>query len=116
MTEAIEIKELNAGIGSEDGSCEDCPLSSGSVNGYSVLASSDELRGLLEEIFTDEFMQNNTRFENYAAFRYSSAVIINWDAETLIYAPHLLDAFVKESTCFSGFDDMVKAAADIRFA
>jgi len=41
---------------------------------------------LLEDIFTDDFMQEYTRFESFEGFRYSSAVMVNWKADTLIYA------------------------------
>ena len=75
-----------------------------------------ELRDLLETIFTDQFMQENTNFENFEAFQYSSAVIANWKAETMVYAQLLMDGFVKESTRFETWEEMVQAAADARFS
>ena len=66
--------------------------------GFVFLENAPELMRLLEDIFTDDFMQEYTRFESFEGFRYSSAVMVNWKADTLIYAPPLLDAFVKEST------------------
>ena len=85
------------------------------AQGYVFLKDATKLVRLLEDIFTDEFMQAHTRFQNFDGFRYSSAVIVNWGAETLVYAPPLLDAMVRESTRFDGWDEMVRAAADLRY-
>lgn len=74
--------------------------------------NSDRLRRLLQEIFTDHFMQENTNFISFEYFRYSSAVIANWDADIMVYNDDLLNRFVAESTRFSTFDEMVTAAAD----
>ena len=41
--------------------------------GYVFLGNAPELMKLLEDIFTDEFMQQNTRFENFDGFKFSSA-------------------------------------------
>ena len=70
--------------------------------GYVFLDNAPELMKLLEDIFTDAFMQQHTRFDNFEGFQFSSAVILNWKADTLIYAPPLLDASGKESTQFGG--------------
>ena len=51
----------------------------------------------------------------FEGFRYSSAVMVNWKADTLIYAPPLLDAFVKESTDFATWDEMVRSATGLRY-
>ena len=83
--------------------------------GYVFLDNAPELMNLLEDIFTDAFMQAHTRFENFDAFQFSSAVMVNWKAETIVYAPLLLDSFVRESTDFPGWDEMVRAAADQRY-
>ena len=83
--------------------------------GYVSLTNAPELMKLLEDIFTDEFMQQHTRFENFDGFKFSSAVMVNWKAETIVYAPLLLDSFVRESTDFPGWDEMVRAAADQRY-
>lgn len=96
-------------------SCLGCPMASGSVRGYDVVPSGEALRKVLEEIFTDAFMQRNTNFDNFEAFRYSSAVIINWQSDTLIYAHERLDAFVAESTRFSTWEDMIKTATEERY-
>ena len=85
------------------------------MNGYVYVNMDDEFRKLLAEIFTDEFMRNNTNFENFEGFQYSSAVIVNWNAEKMVYARLLMDNFVRESTRFSSWDEMVRAAADERF-
>lgn len=95
--------------------CSNCQMSSGSVGGVDVVSSGPELRKLLEEVFTDTYMHQNTNFENFKAFCYSSAVIVNWQADTLIYRRDLLDAFVAESTKFSSWNEMVKDAVDKKF-
>lgn len=95
--------------------CTDCPLACGSVNGFDVVSSSQELRAVLDEIFDERFMRKYTRFEGFEAFRYSSAVIVNWDSDVLIYARERLDSFVRESTTFSTWDEMVIQAAQERF-
>ena len=74
--------------------------------GFVFLENAPELMRLLEDIFTDDFMQEYTRFESFEGFRYSSA---------LIYAPPLLDAFVKESTDFATWDEMVRSATGLRY-
>ena len=83
--------------------------------GFVFLENAPELMRLLEDIFTDDFMQEYTRFESFEGFRYSSAVMVNWKADTLIYAPPLLDAFVKESTDFATWDEMVRTATGLRY-
>ena len=83
--------------------------------GFVFLDNAPELRKLLEDIFTDEFMRAHTRFENFDGFRYSSAVMVNWKADTIVYAPLLLDSFVRESTQFAGWDEMVRTATELRY-
>ena len=83
--------------------------------GYVLLDNAPELMRLLEDIFTDSFMQEHTRFDNFEDFQFSSAVILNWKADTLVYAPLLLDAFVKESTRFGSWDEMVRTATQLRY-
>lgn len=85
------------------------------MQGYVTVEMDEELRKLLDTIFTNEFMQENTNFENFEAFKYSSAVIANWNKERMVYAQLLMDGFVKESTKFETWDEMVRAAADARF-
>ena len=41
--------------------------------------------------------------------------MVNWKADTIVYAPLLLDSFVKESTQFSNWDEMVRAATSLRY-
>ena len=79
---------------------------------FEHVKNTDELKWLLESFFTDEFMLENTNFESYKAFRYSSAVFVNWNAEELIYDAENLDNFVKESTKFSSWNEMVHAGVD----
>ena len=83
--------------------------------GWEKVPNTPELRELLTDIFSDEFMQEHTRFENFAGFRYSSAVIASWDSEELVFPTLLMDNFVKESTDFSSWEEMVRAATDLRF-
>ena len=83
--------------------------------GYVSLTNAPELMKLLEDIFTDEFMQKHTRFENFDGFKFSSAVMVNWKADTIVYAPLLLDSFVKESTQFADWDEMVRSATSLRY-
>ncbi len=84
-------------------------------DGYVYVNMDDRTRTLLGEIFTDEFMQANTSFDNFEGFQYSSAVITNWKSDRMVYAKLLMDGFVRESTRFSSWDEMVKTAADERF-
>lgn len=84
-------------------------------DGYAYVEMDDQLRKLLDIIFTDEFMKENTNFENFEGFQYSSAVITNWKSDHMVYAKLLMDGFVKESTRFETWDEMVKAAADAKF-
>ena len=86
-----------------------------SMQGYVQVEVDDRLRKLLNIIFSDEFMQANTNFENFEAFQYSSAVITNWKSDHMVYAQLLMDNFVKESTCFQSWDEMVKIACDQKF-
>lgn len=71
-----------------------------------------EMKDLLDKIFTDTFMQANSRFQSFEGFRYSSAVFVNWNADQLVYDDMVFNNFVKESTRFSTWDDMVLAATD----
>lgn len=86
------------------------------MDGYVTVKMDQELRKLLDTIFTDQFMKENTNFENFEAFQYSSAVIANWKAENMVYAQLLMDGFVRESTRFETWDEMVRAAADAKFS
>ena len=86
-----------------------------SMQGYVHVEVDDRLRKLLNIIFSDEFMQANTNFENFEAIQYSSAVITNWKSDHMVYAKLLMDNFVKESTCFQSWDEMVKIACDKKF-
>ena len=79
------------------------------------LTDGQKLFALLEDIFTDDFMRKFTRFQTFEGFRYSSAVIVNWRADTIIYSQTLLDHFVRESTQFSDWDEMVRCATQMRF-
>lgn len=76
----------------------------------------EKLRRVLSEIFDDAFMSNNTNFNNFFDFQSSSAVIVNWNSDKLIYSRALLDGFVTESTRFNSWDEMVKTATDQKFS
>lgn len=82
---------------------------------YITINNDDKFKKLLNDIFTDEFMRQCTNFESFEYFKYSSAVIANWEAEKMVYDEKLLDMFVNESTRFSSFDEMVRTASDRRF-
>lgn len=85
------------------------------MEGYVYVDMDQKLRNLLNTIFTDEFMEENTNFSNFEVFQYSSAVITNWKADKMVYAQLLMDNFVKESTRFSSWEEMVQVAAEQRF-
>ncbi len=85
------------------------------MNGYVYVEMDERLRELLNIIFDDDFMKENTNFENFEGFQYSSAVICNWNAEHMVYAQLLMDNFVKESTRFDTWDEMVITATDRKF-
>lgn len=74
-----------------------------------------QFRELLEKILNDDFMGRYTRFQSFEGFRYSSAVFVNWNAEQLVYNEEVFDNFVRESTDFESWDEMVKSAADSFF-
>lgn len=83
--------------------------------GYVSVEMDARLRELLEEIFDEAFMRANTNFDSFEAFRYSSAVIADWNAPRMVYAELLMDGFVRESTRFASFAEMVQAAADAKY-
>ena len=85
------------------------------MDGYVYVNADPQLKKMLGLIFTDEFMKENTNFDNFEGFQYSSAVITDWNADKMVYAQLLMDNFVKESTRFSSWEEMVMAAADARF-
>ena len=85
------------------------------MQGYVYVDMDEKTKWLLAEIFTDEFMKENTNFDNFEGFQYSSAVIANWKSDRMVYAKLLMDNFVQESTRFQSWDEMVMAAADARF-
>ena len=85
------------------------------MQGYVTVEMDDEFRKLLDIIFNDDFMKAHTNFDNFEGFKYSSAVIANWNADRMVYAELLMDNFVKESTEYATWEEMVKAAADEAF-
>ena len=52
--------------------------------GFVFLENAPELMRLLEDIFTDDFMQEYTRFESFEGFRYSSAVMVLRASSTVV--------------------------------
>ena len=42
-------------------------------------------------------------------------MFVSWEKEQLIYSKALLDNFVKESTRFQSWEEMVQTATDLRF-
>lgn len=87
----------------------------GSDKDLEYIVDAPKLMHLLEDIFTDAFMQAHTNFENFKVFQYSSAVIVNWNAENLVYSKNLLNHFVQESTEYDGWEALVHAAVAERY-
>ena len=85
------------------------------MNDYVSINYTDELKALMNRIFSDEFMKKHTKFDNFEGFRYSSAVMASWDSPRLVYSKTIFDNFVKESTEYETWDEMVKAATDEAF-
>ena len=85
------------------------------MNDYITVKAGKEFWDMLDMIFTDEFMQKYTNFENFEYFRYSSAVMVNWGSAFMIYQENIFNNFVIESTQFKTWDEMVRTAADERF-
>lgn len=83
---------------------------------YVHVPAGKEFWEMLELIFTEEFMQKYTNFENYEYFRYSSAVMVNWGGSEMIYQEEVFNHFITESTVFKTWDEMVMKAADLKFA
>lgn len=83
--------------------------------GYLRVPAGPEFWDLLNLIFTDEFMQKYTNFENFEYFRYSSAVMVNWTGPYMVYNEDVFNNFIIESTQFSKWDDMIMKAADEKF-
>jgi len=74
-----------------------------------------ELKDLLENIFNDTFMQQNSKFQDFKSFQFSSAVFVNWNSDQLIYSKSVFDGFVGESTDFMSWDEMVRIGTDLYF-
>jgi hypothetical protein len=74
-----------------------------------------ELKELLENAFTDAFMQENSNFEDFKSFQFSSAVFVTWNSDQLIYSKSLFDGFVAESTNFKSWEVMVKKGMELYF-
>lgn len=85
-------------------------------DGYMHIEAGDKFWELLEMIFTDEFMQKYTNFDSFEPFKYSSAVMVNWGGDEMIYMEDVFNNFVKESTVFQTWDEMVMKATDLKFA
>jgi len=82
---------------------------------FQYVPVSPDLRKTLETIFSDTFMQKNTNFADFEGFQFSSAVFVNWKSDIMVYDEDVLNNFVKESTRFSTWDEMVQAATDLAF-
>lgn len=82
---------------------------------FEYVDASPEFKEHLKTIFTDEFMQEMTNFQSFEAFQYSSAVFVNWKSDVMVYNAEVLDNFVRESTKFSSWEEMVCTAADKAF-
>lgn len=82
---------------------------------YVRVLAGEKFWNLLDMIFTEEFMKKYTNFENFDNFKYSSAVMVNWGQEYMIYSETVFNHFIVESTVFKTWNDMVMKAADERF-
>ncbi|HIV79847.1 MAG TPA: hypothetical protein IAB13_02665 [Candidatus Avanaerovorax faecigallinarum] len=85
------------------------------MDGYIRVKAGDDFWNLMDMIFTNQFMKKHTNFDSFEYFRYSSAVMVNWGGEYMIYPEKVFNNFIVESTEFSNWDQMVMAAADERF-
>jgi hypothetical protein len=85
------------------------------MDDYVSVPTPKDFRDLLKRIFTDDFMKAHTTFENFEGFQYSSAVMTNWESDHMIYSEEVFNNFVKESTEFQSWGEMVKAATDEAF-
>ncbi len=74
-----------------------------------------DFKEMMNLIFNEDFMRENTRFSSFEGFRYSSAVFVNWNAAEMVYDETVFNNFVSESTNFSTWDEMVRTAADCQF-
>lgn len=77
--------------------------------------NSPQFRELLGKIMNDNFMVAHTKFPSFEGFRYSSAVFVNWNADELVYNEEAFNNFVRESTQFQDWDEMVRVATDAYF-
>ena len=68
------------------------------------------------QVFLHEFMQAETNFEAFRDFQSSSAVFTNWKSDIMVYNEEVFDGFVRESTRFTSWDEMVRTAADRAFS
>jgi hypothetical protein len=82
---------------------------------FEYVPSPPAFRHQLKQMFTDEFMQEMTNFKTFEGFQYSSAVFVNWKSDIMVYNAEILDNFVKESTKFSSWEEMICVAADRQF-
>ena len=83
---------------------------------FAYVPMSPDDKKVLEMIFTDEFMQAETNFEAFRDFQSSSAVFTNWKSDIMVYNEEVFDGFVRESTRFTSWDEMVRTAADRAFS
>jgi len=79
---------------------------------FEFIPTTPEFKQTLEKMFTDEFMQKYTNFENFRDFKSSSAVFLNWESAFMVYNAEVFDGFVKESTQFSSWEEMIKTASE----
>ena len=55
-------------------------------------------------------------FPAFRDFQSSSAVFTNWKSDIMVYNEEVFDGFVRESTRFTSWDEMVRTAADRAFS
>ena len=79
---------------------------------FEFIPVSPEFKKAMETMFSDEFMKENTNFDNFEDFKSSSAVFVNWKSAFMVYNAEVFDGFVRESTRFSSWEEMVKTASE----
>ena len=76
-------------------------------DGCDYVENDSAFRKFMSQIFNDTFMKKYTRFDNWSGFQYSSAVFVNWKAECLVIPRYTFGNFVKESTDFDSWEQML---------
>lgn len=79
---------------------------------FQYVPVSPDMRKVFELIFNEDFMKANTNFDCFMDFQSSSAVFTNWQSDIMVYNEEVFDGFVKESTNYTSWNEMVKEAIE----